>query len=305
MRKTSLLKKYILDPEILVMPGAHDALSARIIEKVGFSALAIGGYPATAALMGKPDISFLTLPEMIDHLARVTDTVDIPVLVDGDTGHGGVLNVARTVREFERAGAAGLFIEDQVFPKRCGHMEGKQVVGREDMVAKIKAALDARRDPDLVITARTDALAVLGVDEAIERGNLYREAGADVIFVEAPRSVEEMRRINREVDAPTLANMVEGGKTPFLPAKELEALGYNLVIYPVSATYAAAKALADLMKELKRSGTTAGFGDRMWKFSDFSEFIGLEEYRRQERRYLEEGLAAVSDPKAGQKRRDR
>ena len=305
MKKTGLFKKYILAPEILVMPGAHDALSARIIERAGFKALAIGGYPATATLMGKPDISFLTLPEMVDHLARLTDTVDIPILVDGDTGHGGVLNVARTVREFERAGAAGLFIEDQVFPKRCGHMEGKQVVGREDMVAKIKAALDARKDSDLVITARTDALAVLGVDEAIERGNLYREAGADVIFVEAPRSVEEMRRINREVAAPTLANNVEGGKTPFLPAKDLEAIGYNLVIYPVSATYAAAKAVTGLMEELKRTGTTAGFSDRMWQFSEFSEFIGLEEFRRQERRYLDEGLAAASAPKAGRKGRDR
>ncbi len=305
MKKTALFKKYILDPEILVMPGAHDALSARIIEKAGFKALAVGGYPATAALMGKPDISFLTLPEMVDHLARLTDTVNIPILVDGDTGHGGVLNVARTVREFERAGAAGLFIEDQVFPKRCGHMEGKQVVGREDMVAKIKAALDARKDPDLVITARTDALAVLGVDEAIGRGNLYREAGADVIFVEAPRSVEEMRRINREIDAPTLANMVEGGKTPFLPARELEAIGYNLVIYPVSATYAAAKAMTGLMEELKRTGTTSGFSERMWQFSEFSEFIGLEEFRRQERNYLEQGLAAISASQKGGKRRDR
>jgi 2,3-dimethylmalate lyase len=302
MKKTSLLKKYILDSEILVMPGAHDALSARIIEKAGFKALFIGGYPATAALMGKPDISFLTLPEMVDHLARLTDTVNIPILVDGDTGHGGVLNVARTVREFERAGAAGLFIEDQVFPKRCGHMEGKQVIGREDMVAKIKAALDARRDPDLVIMARTDALAVLGVDEAIERGNLYREAGADVIFVEAPRSIEEMRRINQEVEAPTLANNVEGGKTPFLPAKELEAIGYNLVIYPASATYAAAKAMTGLMEELKSTGTTAGFGDRMWQFSEFNKFIGLEELRQLEQRYLGEGLAAASSPKAGRKR---
>lgn len=300
MKKTSLFKKFILDPEILVTPGAHDALSARIIEKAGFKALAVGGYPATAALMGKPDISFLTLPEMADHLARLTDTVDLPILVDGNTGYGGVLNVARTVREFERAGAAGLFIEDQVFPKRCGHMEGKQVVGREDMVAKIKAALDARKDADLVITARTDALAVLGVDEAIERGNLYREAGADVIFVEAPRSVEEMCRINREVDAPTLANNVEGGKTPFLTTKELEAIGYNLVIYPVSATYAAAKAVTGLMEELKRTGTTAGFGDRMWEFREFSEFIGLEEFRRQERRYLDAGLAAASTPPRGQ-----
>jgi 2-methylisocitrate lyase-like PEP mutase family enzyme len=287
MKKTGLLKKYILDPEILIMPGAHDALSARIIEKVGFKALFVGGYSATAALMGKPDISFLTL---------LTDTVDIPVFVDGDTGHGGVLNVARTVRELEKAGAAGLFIEDQVFPKRCGHMEGKQVVGKEDMLAKIKAALDARIDPDLVIMARTDALAVLGLDEAIERGVLYREAGADLIFIEAPRSIEEMRRINQEIDAPTLANNVEGGKTPLLPAKELERLGYNAVIFPVSATYVMAKAVSGLMEELRRTGSTGGFKDQMWQFGEFNRFIGVEDLRRQERTYLERGLAMAAEP---------
>ncbi len=303
MKKTGLLKKYILDPKILVMPGAHDALSARIIEKVGFKALFVGGYPATAALMGKPDISFLTLSEMVDHIARLTDTVGIPVFVDGDTGHGGVLNVARTVRELERAGAAGLFIEDQVFPKRCGHMEGKQVVGREDMLAKIKAALDARIDPDLVIMARTDALAVLGLDEAIERGILYREAGADLIFVEAPRSIEEMRRINQEIDAPTLANNVEGGKTPLLPAKELEDLGYNAVIFPVSATYVMAKAVSGLMEELKRTGSTEGFKDQMWQFAEFNRFIGVEDLRRQERTYLEQGLAMAIEPGTKPQRR--
>jgi carboxyvinyl-carboxyphosphonate phosphorylmutase len=302
MKKTGLLKKYILDPKILVMPGAHDALSARIIEKAGFKALFVGGYPATAALMGKPDISFLTLTEMADHIARLADTGDIPVFVDGDTGHGGVLNVARTVREFERAGAAGLFIEDQVFPKRCGHMEGKQVVGREDMVAKIEAALDARSDQDLVIAARTDALAVQGLDEAIERGNLYRQAGADLIFVEAPRSVEDMRRINQEIEAPTLANNVEGGKTPLLPAKELEAIGYNVVIFPVSATYVIAKAVTGLMEELKFTGTTEGFKDQMWQFSDFNRFIGIEELRQKERTYLEQGLAAATEPGKPQRR---
>jgi methylisocitrate lyase len=280
------------------MPGAHDVLSARIIEKVGFKAMAVGGYSATASLLGKPDISFLTLTEMADHIARLTEAVNIPVLVDGDTGHGGVLNVARTVKELERAGAAGLFIEDQVFPKRCGHMEGKQVVGREDMVAKIKAALDARTDPDLVIMARTDALAVLGLDEAIERGNLYRRVGADIIFVEAPRSIEEMRRVNQEIDAPTLANNVEGGKSPFLPTKDLEALGYNVVIFPVSATYAMAKAVTTLMEELKRTGTTAGFKERMWQFNDFYQFIGVEDLRQKERDYLDQGLAAISDPSA-------
>jgi methylisocitrate lyase len=173
MKKTTLLKRCILAPEILVMPGAHDALSARIIEKTGFSAFFVGGYSATAALLGKPDISLLTLTEMVGHAARLSEAVDIPFLMDADTGYGGVLNVARTVREMERAGAAGLFIEDQVFPKRCGHMEGKQVIATEDMIAKIKAALDARSDQDFIIMARTDALAVFGIQEAIERGNLY------------------------------------------------------------------------------------------------------------------------------------
>ena len=215
MKKTTLLKRHILAPEILVMPGAHDVLSARIIEKTGFLAFFVGGYAATAALLGKPDISLLTLSEMVGHAERLSEATDIPFLMDADTGYGGVLNVARTVREMERAGAAGLFIEDQVFPKRCGHMEGKQVVATEDMIAKIKAALDARSDPDFIIMARTDALAVSGIHEAIERGNLYREAGADVIFVEAPVSRDDMSRINREIDAPTVANMVEGGENTF------------------------------------------------------------------------------------------
>jgi len=289
MKKTTLLKRCILAPEILVMPGAHDALSARIIEKTGFSAFFVGGYSATAALLGKPDISLLTLTEMVGHAARLSEAVDIPFLIDADTGYGGVLNVARTVREMEKAGAAGLFIEDQVFPKRCGHMEGKQVIAAEDMIAKIKAALDARSDPDFIIMARTDALAVIGIQEAIERGNLYHEAGADVIFVEAPMSRKEMRRINREIDAPTVANMVEGGKTPFLRAGELETLGFNLALFPVSATYALAKAVQDIMLELMQTGTTKGFANRMWLFDDFFRFIDVEALRAKEREYLEHG----------------
>jgi len=289
MKKTTLLKRCILAPEILVMPGAHDALSARIIEKTGFSAFFVGGYSATATLLGKPDISLLTLSEMVGHAERLSEAVDIPFLMDADTGYGGVLNVARTVREMERAGAAGLFIEDQVFPKRCGHMEGKQVIATEDMIAKIKAALDARSDQDFIIMARTDALAVFGIQEAIERGNLYLEAGADVIFVEAPMSRKEMRRINREIDAPTVANMVEGGKTPFLGAKELETLGFNLALFPVSATYALAKAVQDIMVELMKTGTTKGFANKMWQFDDFFRFIDVEALRAKERAYLEHG----------------
>jgi len=289
MKKTTLLKKSILAPEILVMPGAHDVLSARIIEKSGFNAFFVGGYAVSATLLGKPDISLLTLTEMAGQAARLNDATDIPFLIDADTGYGGVLNVARTVREMERAGAAGLFIEDQVFPKRCGHMDGKQVIAPEDMIAKIKAALDARSDPDFIIMARTDALAVYGIREAIERGTLYREAGADAIFVEAPMSRDDMSRINREIDAPTVANMVEGGKTPFLCAKELETLGFNMVLFPVSATYALAKAVEDIMVELKQTGTTEGFANRMWQFGDFYRFIDVEAFRAKERTYLEHG----------------
>ena len=286
MRKTTRLKELILAPEILIMPGAHDALIARIIEKVGFQAVTLGGYPATANLLGKPDVSLLTMTEMVEYTRRICDAVDLPVFTDGDTGYGNVTNVYRTVKEMERAGAAGMFIEDQVFPKRCGHMEGKQVIASEEMVAKIKAALDARIDPDFIIMARTDALAVYGIAEAIRRGNLYRETGADLIFVEAPQTVEDMKRINREIDAPTLANNIEGGRTPLFTTKELESIGYNVVVFPISSTYCITKAVTDLMKELKEKGTTESFLDRMVTFTRFNELVGLPEIRSKEEIYL-------------------
>jgi len=286
MRKTTRLKELILAPEILVMPGAHDALVARIIEQMGFQAVTLGGYPATASLLGKPDVSLLTMTEMVEYTRRICGAVDIPVFTDGDTGYGNVTNVYRTVREMEQAGVAGMFIEDQVFPKRCGHMEGKQVISIEEMVAKIKAALDARVDPDFIIMARTDALAVYGIEEAIHRGSIYRETGADLIFVEAPKTIEEMKRINREIDGPTLANNIEGGKTPLLTAKELELIGYNVVVFPISSTYCIAKAVMDLMKELKERGTTESFLDRMIPFSHFNELVGLQDIRKKEEFYL-------------------
>jgi methylisocitrate lyase len=286
MRKTTRLKELILAPEILVMPGAHDALVARIIEQIGFQAVTLGGYPATASLLGKPDVSLLTMTEMVEYTRRICGAVDIPVFTDGDTGYGNVTNVYRTVREMEQAGVAGMFIEDQVFPKRCGHMEGKQVISIEEMVAKIKAALDARVDPDFIIMARTDALAVYGIEEAIHRGGIYRETGADLIFVEAPKTIEEMKRINREIDGPTLANNIEGGKTPLLTAKELELIGYNVVVFPISSTYCIAKAVTDLMKELKERGTTESFLDRMILFSHFNELVGLQDIRKKEEFYL-------------------
>jgi len=288
MKKTTQLKNLVFAKEILVMPGIYDGVSAVIAEKLGFKALCLGGYAASASLLGKPDISLLTLTEMTNHLRNITEVTDIPVLADGDTGYGSILNVIRTVREFEKAGAGGLFIEDQVFPKRCGHMEGKQVIPAEDMVSKIKAALDTRIDEDMIIMARTDAYAVYGLDEAIRRANLYHEAGADMIFIEAPTTSDEMKRLNQAVSAPSLANMVEGGKTPLRTAKELEDMGYSVAVFPVSAICAAAKSVWNLLKLLSETGTTQGYEESMFCFDEFNELVNLRQYRK-----IESGYAAL------------
>ncbi|RPJ11982.1 MAG: oxaloacetate decarboxylase [Deltaproteobacteria bacterium] len=285
MKKTTLFRKLMLNKEIFVIPGCHDALSAKIVELVGFKAVTMGGYAASAASLAKPDVSLLTLTEYVNIARNIVQAVDLPLFVDGDTGHGNVTNVGRTVRVFENAGVAALFIEDQVFPKRCGHMEGKQIIPTAEMVAKVKAAVDARVDEDLVIMARTDAIAVYGVDDAIERANLYREAGADLIFVEAPRSVEEMRRINTNVDAPTLAIQLEGGKTPLLTTKDLQEIGFNVVVYPNATVYATAWALKGLWETLKKEGTTRSFTDRMIGFDDFNTLVGLDKIRELESFY--------------------
>lgn len=294
MKKTTLFKQLMLADEILVMPGCFDALSAKMVETAGFKAVTMGGYSASAATLAKPDVSLLTLTEYVHIVRNIVQAVDLPIFVDGDTGHGNVTNVQRTVREFEYAGAAGLFIEDQVFPKRCGHMEGKQIIPALEMTAKIKAAVDARVDEDLVIMARTDAIAVYGIDEAIERANTYAEAGADLIFVEAPTSVEEMKRINDSIQAPTLAIQIEGGKTPLLTTKELEALGYNIVVYPNAPVYAAAWALKELWSTLKREGTTKNFTDRMISFDDFNTLLGLDTIRDRETHYYKEFFASIT-----------
>ncbi len=285
MKKTTLFRKLINDPEILVLPGAHDALTARVIEKTGFKAVTCGGYSLAASLLGKPDIGLLGMKEMADQYRNMVEAVDIPVFADGDTGYGDVNNVMRTVREYEKAGVAGLFIEDQVFPKRCGHMEGKNVIPAEEMVAKIRAAVYAREDEDLVLMARTDALAVHGIDEAIRRGNLYAEAGADLIFIEAVCTVEDMKRVNAEISKPTLANMIEGGKSPLLTNRELEDIGYNAVVYPCTLTYAVTKASLECMEVLKNTGTTAGFMSNLVPFEEFFRFIGAEEIRRKEKNF--------------------
>lgn len=285
MKKTTALKNLITAAPILKMPCAHDALSARVIETVGFDAMCVAGYGASASLLGRPDISLLSMTEMADQVRRISEAVDLPILTDGDTGYGGALNVARTVRTFEQAGAAGIFIEDQVFPKRCGHMAGKDVVSRQEMLARIHAAVDARNDDDFVIMGRTDALAVHGLDEAIERGQLLHEAGCDIIFVEAPTSTEQMRRINREIPGPNFIAYIEGGKIPLLPAHEFEDLGYDVVAYGCSSVYAAAHAFMKMFQEIKETGATVEAQKEMIPFGEFNELLGLADIRKKEAQY--------------------
>lgn len=284
MRKTTLLKQYILAPEILVIPGVPDPLCARAAEIEGFQAVFLSGYASSAAYLGAPDVGLMTMTEMVDCARRIVNAVDIPVFVDGDTGHGNPTNVARTMREFERAGAAAIFFEDQVSPKRCGHMAGKQVVSEGEMAARIKAAADARRDQDLMIMARTDALAIEGIDKAIERMHAYLAAGADMSFVEAPESPEQMRRITSGIPAPNMANMVPGGRSPALSAAALEQLGFACVAHPTALSYVMARAARDLLRELRSTGSTAAAESRMMRFDEFNALLGLDEIRARERK---------------------
>jgi methylisocitrate lyase len=295
MRRTTRFRQLVEAPEILLLPGVHDALTLRLAEQAGFAAVTCGGYATTASLLGAPDIGQLGMSEMADSYARLCDLTELPVFADADTGYGNTANVARTVRAYERAGVAGLFIEDQVAPKRCGHMDGKRVIEPAAMVAKLKAALDARRDADFVIMARTDARAVEGLEAAIGRAQLYREAGADMLFVEAPLSVEEMRRICAEIPAPCMANNVEGGKSPPLDAAALDAIGYAMVAFPVAASYAIAAAVAELYALLKREGSTLGFADRMVDFASFNEIVGLARLRAEERGYEAEAESLLGE----------
>lgn len=280
MNKTTQLKEMILGPDILVAPSAYDALSAKVIEKAGFKAVHMTGSGSSASLLGYPDMGFTTISEMATHAKNMVLATDVPVFVDADSGHGNALNTMRTVREFERAGIAGLHIEDQVTPKRCGHLEGKRVISMEEMVGKVEAAIAAREDDDFQIIARTDARECVDMEDAIRRANAYAEAGADCIFFEAPLSVDEMRQVRAAIDVPLLANMVEGGKTPWLTAPELEDLGYNLVIYPLSGWKAAAAILRELMAELRETGTTQGLWQRIGLDMSFEELFELFDYER-------------------------
>lgn len=289
MTRAVRLRERLATGPILVAPGAPDALVARIIERAGFEAVYFSGAGFAYTHLGAPDLGLVSLSEVVWRLSAMVEATALPVIVDADDGYGGPLNVMRAVRLLEAAGAAGVQLEDQVAPKRCGHLAGQRVVPPEVMIGKLKAAVDARRDGSLVVIARTDARAVEGLGAALERAHRYREAGADVLFVEAPRSREELARIARELPPPVMVNMVEGGRTPLLTAAELEGLGFRLVIFPGAAVRTAAFAVTELMEGLRREGTTEGMMERMLSFDQLNALLDLPRFQEWERRYILDG----------------
>jgi 2-methylisocitrate lyase-like PEP mutase family enzyme len=275
----------IREGRIMVVPGVYDVLSAKIAERAGFPAVVLTGYGVSASHLGEPDFGILTQSEVLDVARRVTAAVKIGVIVDGDTGYGGPLNVQRLVRELVAMGARGVILEDQRWPKRCGHMRGKEVIEAEEHAAKIRAARDARGEARFMITARTDALETHGLREAIRRALLYKEAGADVLFVEGPRSKEELAEIGRQLPPPLAVNLIEGGRTPICSPEELAEMGFFSLGFVLSGLYAAGRALERTFRELRRQGTTALLGDALMSFEEFNSLLGVEERYASDERY--------------------
>ena len=279
------LRAALAGPAPLLAPGAYDGLSARLVEQAGFDAVYMTGFGTTASLIGRPDVGLLTGSEMVDNARRIVSAVDLPVIADADTGYGNAINVLRTVQLFEQAGVAGLQLEDQVAPKKCGHMSGKAVIETAEMVGKLEAAVAARRDPDLVLIARTDAVAVSGIDDAIARGRAYAAAGADVLFVEAPTSTDDIARVAGELAgvAPLVFNWAEGGRTPPLPLSRLTELGFSLVIYPIGTLLAATAGMRSLLATLRADGVPSL--DGLPAFDEFTDLVGLPEVQQLEQRF--------------------
>ena len=295
MKKTTQFKRLVFDKEILMIPIAHDPLCAKIIERAGFQALASGGLACDAIRMGVPDTGLLTLTEMADCAGRISDATDLPVLADGDAGHGNVTNCIRTVQIFEKAGVASLMIEDQEEPTRCGHTAGKQLVTPEEMAAKIGAAIDTREDPDFMIKARCDAIAVEGIDDAIERGKLYVKAGADALVFDALESIEQMKRVTTEIDIPQAVSMVPGGKTPILSCNELQEIGFSMVVYPTFCTCLIAKTVQTAMATLFKNKSLAGTEDEVMGLDEYNKLVGLTEIRAGEEKYKSYGEEIAAD----------
>ena len=284
------LRKLIEAPEITVLPGVHDTLSALVAQSCGAKAIAAGGYAATASLLGRPDSSQLSLTELGDYYARMVDRIGIPILADGDTGFGNVTNVARTVRVLERSGVGGFFIEDQLFPKRCGHMAGKATIGIEEMAGKLKAALDARQG-DTMIMARTDAIATDGLQEALDRMALYHEIGVDILFIEAPTDLDQLRRIPEQLTGHCMVNLIDGGATPLLSAAEFQDMGYAACAMPVAATHTVVKALQAFYRDLLKNGDLRDAMHHGVGFQAYTDLVGLPQQRVMEQAYLDEARA--------------
>jgi len=269
----------------LVIPGVYDAIGAKIVEKVGFDAMFQTGYGTSATLFGMPDYGFIGSTETVDNARRICRAVSVPVIVDADTGYGNALSVWKLVRELEGAGASGIFLEDQRWPKRCGHMQGKEVVPIDEYAEKLQAALDARSNKNFIIVARTDARATEGLDKAIERGLYYKKVGADVIFVEAPKTIQEMKKIGSAIDAPLVANMIEGGTTPLSSATKLFEMGFKIILYPLSVLFSNTYATLQILRELKRSGNTKKLNKKLVNFDQFNDLVELKKYRKLEKQY--------------------
>lgn len=281
------LRELLAGPAPVVAPGSYDALSARLVEQAGFDVVYMTGFGSTASLLGRPDVGLLSAAEMVDNARRIVSAVDVPVIADADTGYGNAINVLRTIALHEQAGVAGVHLEDQVMPKKCGHMSGKAVIGTDEMVGKIRAAVAARRDPDFLLIARTDAAAVEGLDAAIARARAYADAGADVLFVEAPTSEDAITRVATELAgvAPLVFNWAEGGRTPPIPLDRIAELGFSLVLYPIGTLLAATAGIRSFLETLRADGTPTAALPGLPTFEGFTDLIGLPEIQRLETRF--------------------
>jgi 2,3-dimethylmalate lyase len=279
------LSSMIKSKKPLVIPGVYDAIGAKIAEKVGFDAMFQTGYGTSATLFGMPDYGFIGATETVDNARRISSAISVPLIVDSDTGYGNALSVWKLVKELESVGAAGIFLEDQKWPKRCGHMQGKDVIPQEEYTEKLGAAIDARENKDFVIVARTDSRATEGLDKAIERGLENKKTGADAIFIEAPKSLDEMKKIGKEIKAPLVANMIEGGATPMNSSKILNKIGFNIILYPLSVLFANTFATMNILQELKNSGTTSKYKQKVVNFDQFNTLVELDKFKKMEKKY--------------------
>lgn len=284
-RSTTKLRQLMKKPSLLKAPGVVDAIGARLVSQAGFDAIYMTGAGTAASRLGWPDVGLLTMSEMVDNAQRIAEASGLPLIADADTGYGGPLNVRRTIQSYERAGVAAVHIEDQQWPKRCGHLEGKTLIPANQMAANIRAACDARIDSDFMIIARTDAIAVEGFEQALERAKIYEEAGADMIFVEAPRSMEQLKTIPEKLSVPALFNMAASGKTPFLSADEIQKLGFKLVIYPNFILLSAIPVMKRVLEELKSGGSIKDIVSHATSFTDFFDLLGMDDVKKLESRY--------------------